>query len=148
MVCERLRSVDVRMITLMGTAGVGKTRLSLQVATRLTDLFVDGVCFVPLDQVSEPDGVVPALAQALNIQEEKGHSLFEQVKTVLRGQLLLLILDNFEHVLPARRVISDLFAACPGLKVLVTSRVMLHLQAEHLLKFTLWLCLSWRLCWI
>jgi predicted ATPase/class 3 adenylate cyclase len=132
MVCERLRRLDVRMITLMGTAGVGKTRLSLQVAARLTDLFVDGVCFVPLDQVSELDGVVPALAQALNIQEEKGHSLFEQVKTILRGQSLLLILDNFEHVLPARRVISDLLATCPGLKALVTSRVMLHLQAEHL----------------
>ncbi|HEX6484644.1 MAG TPA: adenylate/guanylate cyclase domain-containing protein [Ktedonobacteraceae bacterium] len=131
-VCERLHRTDVRMITLTGTAGVGKTRQALQVAARLTDLFMNGVCFVPLEQVREPDGVTPALAQALNIQEEKGHSLFEQIKSTLRKQSLLLILDNFEHVISARRVVADLLAACPRLKVLVTSRVMLHLQAEHL----------------
>ena len=131
-VCERLRRTDVRMITLTGTAGVGKTRLALQVAAQLTDLFMNGVCFVPLEQVNEPDDVVPALAQALNIQEEKGHSLFEQIKATLRKQSLLLILDNFEQILPARRFVADLLAASPGLKMLVTSRVMLHLQAEHL----------------
>lgn len=132
LICERLRQGDVRMVTLTGTAGVGKTRLALQVASRLTDLFVDGVCFVPLEQLSEAEGVVSALAQSLHIQEEKGHSLSDQIKSALREQSLLLILDNFEHVLPARRVISDLLATCPLLKVLVTSRVMLHLQAEHL----------------
>ena len=131
-VCEHLRRTDVRMVTLMGTAGVGKTRLALQVAAQLTDLFMNGVCFVPLEQVSEPGGVIPALAQALNVQEEKGHSLFEQIKSTLRKHSLLLILDNFEQVLSAGRFVAELLAACPRLKVLVTSRVMLHLQAEHL----------------
>ncbi|HJT59610.1 MAG TPA: tetratricopeptide repeat protein [Ktedonobacteraceae bacterium] len=131
-VSERLRRVDVRMITLLGTAGVGKTRLALQVAEQLTDLFMNGVCFVSLEQVNDADSVVPALAQALNIAEEKGHSLFEQIKTTLQKQSVLLILDNFEHVMPARRIVADLLIACPRLKILVTSRIMLHLQAEHL----------------
>ncbi len=131
-VCERLRRADVRMVTLLGTAGVGKTRLALQVAVQLADLFANGACFVPLEQVSEVDGVISALAQALNIAPEKGLMLFEQIKITLQKQSLLLILDNFEHVLAARRIVADLLAACPKLKVLVTSRIMLHLQAEHL----------------
>src|SRR5579884_649223 len=130
--CERLRHPEVRLITLLGTAGVGKTRLAIQVATQLADLFPNGVCFVPLEQASDAAGVVPAIAQALNISPEKGLSLLEQLKISLQKQSLLLILDNFEHVIPARRVVADLLTACPRLKILVTSRIMLHLQAEHL----------------
>ncbi len=73
--CERLRHPEVRLITLLGTAGVGKTRLAIQVATQLADLFPNGVCFVPLEQASDAAGVVPAIAQALNISPEKGLSL-------------------------------------------------------------------------
>ena len=131
-VCNLLRRAEVRLLTLIGTAGVGKTRLALQAAAMLAGQFADGVSFVALDQLSDADGVVPAIAQALTIQEEKGHSLVEQVKMVLREQSLLLVLDNFEQVLPARLVVAELLAGCPKLKVLVTSRVMLHLQAEHL----------------
>jgi predicted ATPase/class 3 adenylate cyclase len=131
-VSDLLRRIDVRMVTLMGTAGVGKTRLALQVATRLGPLFNDGVCFVALDQAGNADALQQSLAQALNIQEEKEHSLFEQVKAALRDQTLLLILDNFEQVLPTSLEVAALLAACPKLKVLVTSRAMLHIQAEHL----------------
>ena len=131
-VSDLLCRADVRMVTLMGTAGVGKTRLALQVATQLSPLFNDGVCFVPLDQAGNADALQQALAQALNIQEEKEHPLFEQVKDALRDQTLLLVLDNFEQVLPASREVAALLAACPKLKSLVTSRAMLHIQAEHL----------------
>lgn len=130
--CNLLRRAEVRLLTLIGTAGVGKTRLALQAAAALAEQFTDGVSFVALDQVSNADGVVPAIAQALTIQEEKGHSLVEQLKMGLREQSFLLVLDNFEQVMPARLVVAELVAGCPKLKVLVTSRVMLHLQAEHL----------------
>jgi len=131
-VSDLLCQTDVRMVTLIGTAGVGKTRLALQVATQLGPQFNDGVCFVALDQAVNADALQQALAQALNIQEEKERSLFEQVKAALREQTLLLILDNFEQVLPASLEVAALLAACPKLKALVTSRAMLHIQAEHL----------------
>ena len=131
-VCDLLKRADVRMLTLIGAAGVGKTRLALRVAAQLSSQFSDGLCFVALDQVSGVEVIHPALAQALNVQEEKEHSLFDQVKAALRDLSLLLILDNFERILPASLEVADLLAACPGLKVLVTSRVMLHIQAEHL----------------
>ena len=130
--CNLLRRAEVRLLTLIGAAGVGKTRLALQVAEALAEQFADGASFVALDQVSDADGVVPAIAQALTFQEEKSHSLVEQVKMALREQALLLVLDNFEQVMPARLAVAELLAGCPKLKVLVTSRVMLHLQAEHL----------------
>ena len=77
-------------------------------------------------------GCAPFLAQALGIQQEKGGSLVEQVKEILRELSILLVLDNFEQVLAARMKLADLLASCPKLKVLVTSREMLHLQAEQL----------------
>ncbi len=131
-ICEHLRRADVRLLTLIGTAGVGKTRLALQIATALTDLFADGICFVALERAGHSDEVLPAIAQALAVQEEKGIPLLAQVKASVRGRSILLLLDNFEQVLPARLLIADLLADCPTLKVLVTSRAMLHLQAEHL----------------
>lgn len=131
-VSNLLKQDNVRMVTLMGTAGVGKTRLALQVADQLSTSFKDGVCFVPLEQVDDANEFQQALAQALNVQEEKERSLFEQVKVALRAQSLLLILDNFEQVLPASVEVAALLTACPKLKALVTSRAMLHIQAEHL----------------
>ncbi len=130
-ICGQLR-VNVRLLTLFGTAGVGKTRLALQVATELIDQFADGIYFVALEQFSDTDEVMTAIAQALSVQQEKGRSLVEQVKETLRAPSILLVLDNFEQVLSARLVIADLLASCPKLKVLVTSRVMLHLRAEQL----------------
>jgi len=131
LICTQLQRADIRLLTLLGPGGVGKTRLALQVASQLSSQFVDGMCFVPLDQVSSAESVVSALAQALNLTEEKDLSLFDQVKATLRTQSLLLILDNFEQVMVARRVIADLLASCSKLKILVTSRVLLHMQAEH-----------------
>jgi class 3 adenylate cyclase len=131
-ICTQLRRTAVRLLTLMGAAGVGKTRLALQVIAELTDLFVDNICFVALEQLRDTDGVISAIAKTLGIQEEKGSSLIEQVKSTLREQSVLLVLDNFEQVLSARLAIADLLAGCPNLKVLITSRVILHLQAERL----------------
>ena len=134
LVSERLRQRDVRLLTLLGTAGVGKTRLALQAAERLNSAFADGICFVPLEQISDVDGVVPGIAQALHIQEEKDGTLLEQLIATVQERALLLILDNFEHVISARSVVIDLLGACPKLKILVTSRAMLHVRAEHLLE--------------
>jgi len=131
-ICAQLRRSDVRLLTMIGTAGVGKTRLALQVATAFTNYFEDGTCFVALEQYSDADEVVIAVAQALGVQQGKGGSLIEQVKETLRGLSILLVLDNFEQVLPARVKLADLLANCPRLKVLVTSREMLHLQAEQI----------------
>ena len=131
-ISTQLRRSDVRLLTLIGTAGVGKTRLALQVATTFTNYFEGGVCFVALEQYSDADEVVIAIAQALGVQQGKGDSLIGQVKETLRGLSILLVLDNFEQVLPARTQLADLLSSCPRLKVLVTSREMLHLQAEQI----------------
>jgi predicted ATPase/class 3 adenylate cyclase len=131
-ICAQLRRKVMRLLTLIGTAGVGKTRLALRVATELIDQFADGIYFVALEQFSDTDEVIIAIAQAVGVQQEKGRSLLEQVKETLHGQSILLVLDNFEQVLSASLVISDLLASCPKLKVLVTSRIMLHLRGEQL----------------
>lgn len=132
-----LRREDVRLLTLLGAAGVGKTRLALQVASQLAqdtehNLLEDGMAFVALDQVSESEGVIAAIAGAVNVQEEKGYALLERLKLALREQSLLLILDNFEQVVAARKALVELLTASPGLKLMVTSRSMLHVQAEHI----------------
>jgi predicted ATPase/class 3 adenylate cyclase len=131
-ICTQLRRRDTRLLTLFGTAGVGKTRLALQVATELVDQFEDGICFVALEQLNKTDEVMIAIAQEVGVQPEKGRSVLEQVKETLQEQSILLVLDNFEQVLSARAEVADLLASCPKLKVLVTSRVMLHLRAEQL----------------
>jgi predicted ATPase/class 3 adenylate cyclase len=131
-ICAQLRKRDIRLLTLFGTAGVGKTRLALQVATELIDQFEDGICFVALEQLNKTDEVMSAIAQEVGVQPEKGRSVLEQVKESLQEQSILLVLDNFEQVLSARVEMADLLASCPKLKMLVTSRVMLHLRAEQL----------------
>ena len=122
---------DVRLVTLTGPGGIGKTRLALQVAADLLDEYADGVWFVNLAPVTDPGLVVATIAQALEVKEVGGQTLLDTVKSYLREKCLLLLIDNFEQVISAATSISELLATCPQLKVLVTSRIALRLRGER-----------------
>src|SRR6266487_3614533 len=130
----RLARPRVRMLTLTGAPGVGKTRLAVALASEVLEDFTHGVCFVPLAPISDPDLVISAIAHALGLQEYGKRSLFELLSAFLRTKQLLLLLDNFEQVLPAAPLLSELLMACPELKILVTSRAVLHLEGEYVYK--------------
>jgi predicted ATPase len=122
---------EVRLLTLLGPGGVGKTRLALYVATHMQQHFGDGIHFVPLAMIRDPGLVLPALAQALHLQESRGYPLLDQVQVALQHRHTLLVLDNFEHVAQTAPQLEDLLLACATLKILVTSRDVLHLRAER-----------------
>jgi predicted ATPase/class 3 adenylate cyclase/tetratricopeptide (TPR) repeat protein len=129
-VADLVLGEGVRLVTLTGPGGVGKSRLVVEVARRLGPKFTDGVRFVELAAVPVADLVPAAVAAGLGLTTSAGR-LITDVVSYLRGRRLLLVLDNFEHVVSAAGLLAELLAAAPGVVVLVTSRVVLRLRGEH-----------------
>jgi predicted ATPase/class 3 adenylate cyclase len=127
---EQLSNANVRLLTLSGVGGAGKTRLALQAAADIVDDFEHGVFFVPLAALSDRALVLQTIAQAFDVREAAGRQLKEQLKDHLREKQMLLVLDNFEQVIDAAPLVADLLTAAPRLKVLVTSREVLRLSGE------------------
>jgi predicted ATPase len=128
---ELLAMDAVRMLTLIGSGGIGKTRLALDVAARETANFSGGVVFVPLAPVSDAALVPNAIAQAIGVQDAGGMPLGDKIATALRHRRALLVLDNFEQVLGAAPFVVQLLQAAPRLKLLVTSRALLRVTGEY-----------------
>ena len=135
-VAELLRREAVRLVTVTGTAGVGKTRLAITVAAALTSSaayspFPDGVWFVPMAPFVESDMMLSGIAQVLRVRESAPGSLQDDLLRFLHRKQILFLLDNFEHLMPAAALVADLLAGCPNLKILVTSRTVQNLRGER-----------------
>ena len=131
-VCSLLGRPEVRLLTLLGTGGIGKTRLAIEVATELREHFADGVCFVALAPIRDSNLLLSSIMHELGLQEAGAQPLVETVQNFLREKQVLLLLDNFEQLVSAAPLLEELLLECPRLTIVVTSREVLLLQAEHI----------------
>jgi predicted ATPase/transcriptional regulator with XRE-family HTH domain len=130
-VCALLRGPEVRLVTLTGMGGIGKTRLALRVAAELSTDFRNGVAFVSLAALQDSALVIPTIIQALGLKETEQWSPLDLLRLALSDKQQLLVLDNFERLVQAAPQIANLLARCPQLKLLVTSRAVLQVQGEY-----------------
>jgi predicted ATPase/class 3 adenylate cyclase len=130
-IAERLAAESVRLLTLTGPGGIGKTRLALRAAAEQLDRFEDGVLFVDVAAARDSESVLAAVANVLGLEPTTAESLFDELRDRLRDEHVLLILDNFEQVTAAAPTVAQLLQDCSRLKLLITSRESLHLSGEH-----------------
>jgi len=129
-ITQRLNDANCRLLTLVGPGGIGKTRLAMRVAANCVDQFDDGVYFTPLQPLDSPEFILSAIIDVVSPQSRSGSDLKHQLLQYLREKALLLVLDNFEHLLDGAELLTEILEAAPDVKLLVTSREALSLQGE------------------